>query len=126
MEYVKGVTEFPSLVQKRIYITALQQTPLEVSLTKTNGIDPILIKSCRDYHSFIMSMLSDMYENSLEYGMNTGEYDSFLNGRKENGVKRKFPSKTLELRSKTFNCVNGYLKFLFEIGKAGSVKTASL
>ena len=42
MQFVKTATKFPTLVQKRIYAIALQQTPLEVSLGDTDGINTAL------------------------------------------------------------------------------------
>lgn len=126
MEFIKEQTHFPTLVHKVIYNNAMKLTPLQKSLNNVENVDSEMVDSCREYFNFIIKMYSHMYQNPTEYGMNAGEYDAFLNNKKENGVKRKFPSKTLELRSKTYNCVHGYLHLLFYLGDKGRVENNQL
>lgn len=119
MQFNKNQREFPSRVHKIITITALRQTPPGVSLAGKDSCSPDLIESCRSYQHFIINMLSDMYDHPLAWGMNAGEYDAFLCGHKENAMKHRNPAKTLELRSKTYNCVHAYMEFLKNIAAAG-------
>jgi hypothetical protein len=119
MVFLKSTVDFPTEVHKRIHITALNQTPIEVSLADTGGADSALVESCRAYYDFIMFMLSDMYENPLEYGLKAGELESFLEGKKVNGMKQKYPSKTKALLSSTYNSVTN-IKFFQCLGEAGT------
>jgi hypothetical protein len=91
MRFIKTKTDFPSYVHKVIYLNALRQTPIEKSLAYVEGIDSILIESCREYFSFIMDMHSDMYDDPVVWGMNPGEYDEFLGKRKEKDMRQKLP-----------------------------------
>jgi hypothetical protein len=112
MQFINTETVFPSYVHKIIYTTAIRQTPIEISLADTDRLSPEILISCREYFAFILNMFSEMYENPLKWGMNAGEYEAFLDGKKENAVKRKFPDKVNELRSKTNNSVPAYMELL--------------
>lgn len=121
MVFSKNEINFPSIIHRSVYITALRQTPLAHSLANPypENICKLLLNSCKTYHEFVMDMLADMYENPDEYEFNAGEYDTFLDGHKESYMKRKFKSRTLTLRSKTYNQVPGYFNLLISLAKSG-------
>lgn len=119
MKFIKTQSEFPSYVHKNIYLTALRQTPLETSLQDVVRLNSNLVQSCREYYRFVMDMFEDMFENPDEWDLKAGEYDSFLNGKKENAMKQKQPSKTKSLRSKARGGVFSYLHFLKSLGHIG-------
>lgn len=126
MDFIKNCTTFPSRVHRIIYITALRQTPLSLSLADTGGMEPSLIESCNAYYAYIQSMLSDMYENADSWHLGAGVLDKFLNGKKENAMKQKQPARTLVLRSETYNSVPHYFRFLFTLGQLGNVENQCL
>lgn len=126
MIFKKSETEFPSYVHKVIYLNVLRQTPIEISIGETEGIEPLLIESCRAYYDFIMEMHSNMYEDPAAWGMKPGEYDEFLGNLKENGMKQMNPTKTKALRSRARNCVHSYLHLLLSLGRLGELKNNAL
>lgn len=115
--FSKEQTQFPSSVHQIIYSTARQLTPLELSLGWTE--DEELKASCKDYHAFMLALLSDMYENPEAYGLPVMLLENHLDGKKLNGVKRKQPAKTEKILSQTHNCVNGYQLLLCMLGREG-------
>jgi hypothetical protein len=97
--FMKDVCSYPTEVHQRIYRDALRLTPLEVTLAEADGINEELLESCKQFHSFITNMLWDMYLDPRFYGFPVGELEEFLDGRKLNYMKRKFPTQVDKLRS---------------------------
>lgn len=124
MDFSVEQTRFPSEVHKNIYWAARQLTPLERSLEKIE--DAKFKTSCEAYHAFVLTMLSDMYEDPEAYSLPVLQLEMFLNGRKANGAKQKEPGKTKKLLSLTYNAVNGYMLFLFTIARLGVLKEGAL
>lgn len=119
MDFTQELTVFPSEVHKFIYCSAREIIPIERSAS--NISDDKLMQSCKSYHDFIIDMLSDMYDNPKEYGFPVLELEKFLDGRKVNGVKRKYPSKTKTLISRTRNVVDRYMFTLNKMGYLGNL-----
>lgn len=118
MDFSKELTVFPSVVHKIIYSSAREIIPLEHSLS---GIDDASLRSsCEEYHQFIMDMLSDMYEFPEAYELPALELEHFLDGRKLNGMKQKYPSKTKSILSHTRNTVDRYMALLSKIAYMGT------
>ena len=92
MDFTREIADFPSAVHKNIYSTARGVTPPDKSITDIS--DSALRSSCVQYHGFFMDMLSDMYDNADKYYLPVMELEAFCAGRKINGLKQKFPSKT--------------------------------
>ena len=126
MEFSKTFTDFPSRVHRLIYLTALRQTPLVNSLKETQGVDESVLDSCKQYHEFVMDMLSLMYQNPDSFGMKPGQYEVFLGGKKENAMKQLIPLKTLEIRSETCNTVPSYFRLLHRFAQFGTANDQSL
>lgn len=126
MQFEKTFTEFPDCVHRLIYLTALRQTPLENSLSNTEGIGDDLLESCKQYHQFIMDLLSRMYQDPDSFGMNPGKYEAFMGGKKENAMKRKMPEKTNAIRSETYNCVASYFRLLNRFAQYSALEKQSL
>lgn len=119
MDFSIERTDFPSEVHKVIYSAAREIIPLEYSL---NGIDDESLKqSCEDYHQFIMELLSDMYEFPEAYSLSVYELEQFLDGKKLNGMKQKYPSRTKSILSHTRNSVERYIALLCRIAFMGTV-----
>ncbi len=117
--FQKSRRSFPSEVHRVIHVMALRQTPLSVSLAGTD-ISEDMKESCKAYHEFVHALLADMFENPLAYGLKAGELENFLGGKKINGMKQKFPSKTKSLLSVTHNSLCN-LRFLEQLALAGEV-----
>lgn len=120
MNFSKSNTDFPTIAHRSIYLMAIRQTPLDISLANASATDELL-KSCRQYHAFVMNMLSDMYNDPLAFGIKAGEYDEFLSGKKENAMKQKLPAKTKAIRSETGNAVPSYFRLLNRFAQFGEV-----
>lgn len=119
MNFEAELAVFPSEIHKNIYCYARQITPLENSLADID--DNEMKASCEDFHAFVMDMLSDMYDNPSEYSLPIGELESFLNGKKVNGMKRKYPSKTKKLISQMRNAVGQYMVLLSKLAYMGEL-----
>ena len=120
MDFSVELHEFPSAVHRCIYSEARGLTPIERSL---GGVaDPEMRESCAQYHAFLVDMLSDMYENADEYALPVMALEKFLDGKKINGMKQKFPSKTKAILSQTRNAVGGYVILLYLLGNFGELQ----
>lgn len=124
MDFNRELTEFPSMVHRIIYSCARQLTPLERSLGGME--DGALRASCAAFHSFMLELLSDMYENPEAYCLPALALEDFLGGKKLNGVKRQQPAKTEKLWSQTVNAVNGYQLLLCMLSRDGQVRDDTL
>jgi hypothetical protein len=122
MIFEKNFTGFPTRIHRAIYNAALRLTPLDVSLTDIT--DPFLIESCRQYHAFLLSLLSDMYADPHAYGMIAGEYETYLNGRHWEAVRRIEPSKVNKHRTKKANALPSYFRFFLRIAQTGTLSDA--
>lgn len=120
MDFTKEIDEFPSEVHSVIYHGAREMTTLDRSLADIK--DEELKFSCKEYYAYVMELFSDMYAHPEEYGMPVLELEKFLNGKKLNGMKQKFPSKTKSLIAKTRNCAERYLQTLCRIAYMGVLK----
>lgn len=120
MEFKIELTEFPSEVHKRIYCEAREIIPLENSLADIT--DNEIKASCEDFYSFVMEMFSDMYDNPEEYSLPVYELENYLAGRKVNGVKRKYPSKTKNIISHAINAPGRYMATLANMVYMGKLK----
>ena len=119
MNFCIELTSFPSAVHKNIYSAARGLTPLKKSLVSIT--DPETHASCTAFHSFVVDMLSDMYDNPKEYYLPVLMLEDFCDGKKVNGMKQKFPSKTKSLLSQTRNVVNSYMALLCMLGRFGTL-----
>lgn len=115
MQFTRDIVEHPDELRKSIFRAALSLTPLDVSLQDCSKFDPEMLKSCKSYHSFIVSMLQDMYDNPQRYGFRPNALEEFLDGRKINYYKQKAPSKLEPLLVETRDGVYSYYRFLYEI-----------
>lgn len=126
MQFNTTCTEFPSRVHRLIYLIAIRQTPLTNSLSEAQNLEESLKESCKQYHAFVMDMLSQMYENPDAFGMKAGEYDAYLDGKKENAMKQILPSKTLAIRSETYNTVPSYFRLLNRYARYGTLNNSTI
>lgn len=124
MQFTKDFTGFPTRIHRAIYAAALRLTPLEISLAGMD--DPNLAESCRQYHAFVLDLLSDMYADPQAYGMDAGEYEAFLDGRAWSVAEHQETSKSKALRGKEGNALPSYLRFLKIIGTCGELERAGL
>lgn len=124
MDFNQDLLSFPSEVHKVIYSSARQITPLERSLTGIN--DSQFRTSCEDYYFFIQDLLSDMYDVPEAYDLPVLELEQFLGDNKQNGMKRKYPSKTKTLIAKTRNAVDRYMATLSRLAFLGEVHNDQL
>ncbi len=124
MDFTKELTVFPSAVHRIIYSDARGLTPLARSLESV--ADPDLRASCEVYHLFLLDMLSDMYDHPEAYHLPALELETFLDGRKLNGVKQKLPAKTKGILSRTRNAVHGYQVLLCMLGLFGTPRGRAL
>jgi hypothetical protein len=124
--FTKNIHSFQTAVHRRIYIDGLRLTPIDVSLSDVDGVSEELIESCKQYYEFISNMLWDMYHDPKSYGFPAGEMEAFLDGRKLNGVKRKYPKQVNKLRSEVYNTACIYQQLLFSLAKVGQLKEDSL
>lgn len=115
MMFDKNIKEFPTMLHRDIYMTALRMTPPEVSLGEIEKTNPALVKSGWEFYAFMIELLADMYNNPCLYGMNPGAYENFMNGRKYFAVKRKQTIKAKEYFDKSNAELFSYLGFLKEI-----------
>lgn len=110
-------TTYPSQVHAQIAFAGKRLTPLDIALAGME--DPALRHSCEDLHAFLLGLLTDMYEQPGAYGLPVYALETFLNGRKENRVKREQPSKTKALIAQTRNAAESYIDLLFALGSMG-------
>ena len=116
--------DFPSTVHRGVYAFARGITPLEYSLAVVTDCN--MRESCTDYHNFIVDTLSDMYDNTEAYYLPVGQLEKFLCGKKLNGMKQKFPSKTKAMLSQERNTTHGYILLFYMLGKTGIMNGNSL
>ena len=90
MKFDRNTTTFPTMLHRDIYMTALRMTPLEISLAGIEQTD--LAESGREFYSFMIELLTDMYNDPCLYGMHPGEYEKFANGLPYNAIKRRQPA----------------------------------
>ncbi|MFV0400816.1 MAG: hypothetical protein ACK5LX_09410 [Oscillospiraceae bacterium] len=119
MDFTVERTDFPSAIHKNIYFTARCVTPLEYSLPGVE--DEALRESCRQYHAFVMTLFSDMYDDPGAYELPVGQLEEFCCGRKINGMKQKYPGKAKSVLAQMRNSVHGYLYLLCILGKNGEL-----
>ena len=124
MDFRKELVDFPSAVHRLIYFAARGLTPLEKSLADIR--DPDMRASCAAHRGFLLDMLSDMYDNPGAYSLPVLELERFLDGRKLNGVKQKFPARTKAVLSRTRNAVHGYMVLLCVLGLSGTPRGDAL
>jgi hypothetical protein len=126
MDFANELSEFPSAVHKCIYAAARGLTPAERSIDFVK--DSEMRASCIEYHAFITDMLSDMYDYPDEYYLPVLALENFCGGKKINGMKQKYPSKTKNIIAQTRNSVGGYIKLLHLLGRSGELinKTLSI
>lgn len=110
---------FPSAVHSLIYFTARGIMPLEKSLPDVADSD--MRASCTAFHGFVMTMLADMYDNPGKYHLPVMLLEDFCKGRKINGLKQKYPSKTKNVIAQTRNAVSNYIELLYKLGIHGEV-----
>ena len=110
MDFNIELTVLPSAVHKCIYSSARGITPLERSLSFV--ADSEMRSSCTAFHRFLIDMLSDMYDHPEAYDLPVGELEKFCDGKKINGMKQKYPSKTKTVLSHTRNSVHVYMMLL--------------
>jgi hypothetical protein len=115
MEFDKNNTEFPTMLHRDIYMTALRMTPPEISLAEIDKTDPDLAKSGCEFYSFMIELLSDMYNDPHLYGMTPGAYEEFINWGKYHAVKRYQPKNALLFFDQSGAELSSYLDFLKEI-----------
>ncbi len=124
MDFARELVDFPSAVHRLIYFAARGLTPPEKSLP---GVaDPDMRASCAAYRGFLLDMLSDMYDNPEAYRLPVLELERFLDGRKRNDVKQKFPARTKAVLSRTRNAVHGYMLLLCMLGLSGTPRGDAL
>ena len=95
MIFDKNTMGFPTMLHRNIYMTALQITPPELSLSEIEKSESELAESGREYYSFMIELLADMYTAPESYGFHPGAYEEFTDGRKYNAVKRHQPNQAL-------------------------------
>jgi hypothetical protein len=115
MKFDRNITEFPTMLHRDIYMTALRMTPPEVSLAEIDKTDPDLAKSGREFHAFMIDLLADMYDNARLYGMNPNAYEEFTNGRRYNAVKRERPTEARVFFDQSAAELSSYLELLKSI-----------
>lgn len=119
MDFKVELTEFPSEVHKRIYCHGREVTPLCNSLADMP--DSEMKESCEEFYGFVMEMYSDMYDHPEEYELPVHELENYLAGRKVNGVKQKYPSKTKSIISHTINAPGRYMATLANMAYMGKL-----
>lgn len=124
MDFRQDLTDFPSLTHKVIYAAARGMTPPEVSLAGCADTD--MARACGQLYAFTRRMLASMYDEPEAYHLPAGDLERFLDGRRLNAVKQRFPSRTKRLLSHTRNAVHGYMLTLCLLGQAGDVAGDSL
>jgi hypothetical protein len=97
-------------------MTALRMTPPDISLSEIQKSDPKLAASGREFYSFMIELLADMYNDPCLYGMHPGVYEEFTNGRRYNAVKRFQPDKTRLFYDQASAELFSYLELLKETG----------
>jgi hypothetical protein len=112
MEFNRNLKEFPTMLHRDIYMTALRMTPPEVSLSEIEKTDPEIARSGREFYAFMIELLADMYNNPRSYGMNPGAYEEFANGFRYNAVKRKKPIEARILNDQSAAELSSYLELL--------------
>jgi hypothetical protein len=77
MDFSVNTTTFPTTVHRSIYQAAVNlRTPEEMLRYLPNA--PAEVRDgCREYHTFMLGMFSDMYENPEVYGMHPSYYEAF-------------------------------------------------
>lgn len=120
MDFNIEITDFPSVIHKNIYFAARGVTPLEQSLTFITDLDMRI--SCIEFYNFLMDMLLDMYNNPELYHLPVRMLENYCNGKKINGLKQKYPSKTKNILAQTVNIVHGYLVLLYSLAQFGDLK----
>ncbi len=119
MDFTKDIVDFPSEVHKVIYSGAREMTTPDRSLAGMT--DAAMRASCEAYYAFLTALYSDMYEHPEAYHMPVRALETFLDGRKLNGVKQKYPSKTKALIALTRNCAERYLQTLCRMAYLGTL-----
>ena len=122
MDFDRNITEFPTMLHRDIYMSALRMTPPEISLAEIDKTDPDLAKSGREFYAFKTELLADMYSNPHLYGMNPGVYEEFANGQKYNAIKRKQPAKALAVHDQSLAELSSYLELLKSVASLCIIK----
>ncbi len=124
MEFDRNATKFPTMLHRDIYMTALRMTPPEMSLAEIDKTHPDLAEGGRQFYSFMMELLADMYNDPLLYGMNPGEYEKFANGLKYYAAKRKRPTKARIYYDQSNAELSSYLGFIRSVASHYKVESS--
>ena len=122
MKFDKNIVEFPTMLHRDIYKTALEMTPPEVSLAEIEKTNPELVKSGYEFYAFMTGLLSDMYDNPEAYGMHPGAYEKFANERTHNALLRRQRAKTKLHADQSAAELGSYLELIREIGARCEIK----
>ena len=125
MEFDRNIREFPTMVHRDIYMTALRLTPPEVSLAEIEKTDPALAESGREFYAFMVELLADMYNDPCLYGMKTGAYEQFVNGARYNTVKRKQPVEARVFYDQSSAELSSYLELLKSVASLCRIETGN-
>ncbi len=124
MDFSIDIAEFPSAVHAGIYSIARNIIPARRSLIYID--DAAMRASCEAYLGFYVEMLSDMYDHPDAYSLPALALENYLGGKKQNGMKQKFPSKTKNIIALTRNAARGYVHLLCLLGQKGEVDRDTL